>query len=174
MSEQVSYWLTVAEPDRVHWSEVIRSLARTFAAPVFEPHVTLYSAPLHVRDEPGEIIRAAAREFSEIILTATGIGHSEQFTKTLFIEFATKETLMKLSGELKRRSALPKNYELKPHLSLIYATLAPEVAQRLAAGLTVPSHVRFDAVKAMISRGPTQTRANVEAWQIVASAKLGQ
>jgi hypothetical protein len=141
--------------------------------PLFEPHVTLYSGLLHLNDRPDEIIRTVAREFSEIVLPATGIGHTEQFTKALFIEFATNESVAKLSGELKRRSSRPGDYELKPHLSLVYARLAPDVAQRFAGGLTVPSCVRFDTVKAMVSRGPTRMRADVEAWQIVASAKLG-
>jgi hypothetical protein len=172
MSEHISYWLTAAEPDRTHWSEVVRSLAKQFDAPLFEPHVTLYSAPLHTSDKPEEIIRAVAREFSEIVLPATGIGRTEQFTKTLFIEFATNEALAKLSGELKRRSSLPGDYELKPHLSLIYARLTPDVAQRLAKELPMPAHVRFDTVKAMVSGGLTRTRADVEAWRIVGSAKL--
>jgi hypothetical protein len=33
MNAHVSYWLTAAEPDQTHWSEVIRSLARLFNAP---------------------------------------------------------------------------------------------------------------------------------------------
>lgn len=172
MNELASYWLTAAEPDRTHWSEVVRSLATQFDAPLFEPHVTLYSGPLHSTDQPDEIIRAVAEEFSEIVLNATGIGHTEQFTKTLFIEFAMNEALAKLSGELKRRSAQPDDYELKPHMSLIYARLAPDIIQRLATELPMPSQVRFDTVKAMVSRGPTRSRADVEAWQIVASAKL--
>lgn len=172
MNEHVSYWLTAAEPDKTHWSEMIRSLAKRFDAPIFEPHVTLYSGPLHSRDQPEEIIRAATRELSEIILDATGIGHSGQFTKTLFIEFVANEALKKLSSELKQRSSLANDYELKPHLSLIYAALAPETRQRLVNELPMPAQVRFNAVKAMVSRGPTQSRQDVEAWRIVASAEL--
>jgi hypothetical protein len=172
MSEHVSYWLTAAEPDRTRWSEVIRTLATQFDAPLFEPHVTLYSGPLHSSDRPGKILRAATGKISEIVLNTTGIGRTEQFTKALFIDFTTNEVLAKLGGELKRRSALPGDYELKPHLSLIYATLASGVTQRLAEELLVPPCVRFDSIKAMVSRGPPRTRADVEAWQIVASAKL--
>ena len=172
MSEHVSYWLTAAEPDRTHLRELVRSLAKQFNAPLFEPHVTLYSGRLHSSEKPSEVIRAAARATSEIILRTAGIGHTEHFTKTLFIEFATNEALAKLSGELKRLSKLPSDYELKPHLSLIYARLAPDVAQRITKELPMPAHVRFDTVKAMVSGGPTRTRGDVEYWRIVASAKL--
>src|SRR5947207_1073455 len=168
MSERVSYWLTAAEPDRTHWNGIIRSLAARFDAPIFEPHVTVYSGALHSNDNPEEIVRTATREFSEIVMHAIGIGHTEQFTKTLFIEFTANEALTKLSGELKRRSALAEDYELKPHLSLLYATLAPETRQRLAHEFSAPSRVRFDTVKAMVSRGTTRTRMDVEAWRIVA------
>src|SRR6185503_3350898 len=91
---------------------------------------------------------------------------------TLFIEFATSELLTKLSAELKRRSSPPNDYDLKPHLSLIYAALAPEVTQRIAGELSIPARVRFNAVRAMLSRGSTRTRADVEAWRIVASVGL--
>jgi hypothetical protein len=172
MSEHVSYWLTAAEPDKAYWTEIVRSLATRFDAPIFEPHVTLYSGPLSSSERPDEIIHAATRETSEIVLNTTGIGHTEQFTKTLFVEFATNEAIVKISDELKRHSALPGDYELKLHLSLIYATLAPDVANRLGRELSVPSRVRFGTVKAMVSRGLTRAHANVEEWRIVASVGL--
>ena len=174
MSGHVSYWLTPAEPDRIHWDKIIRSLAAEFDAPIFEPHVTLYSAALNPDDHLGEIVRAAAAETPEVILEVAGISHSTQFTKTLFVEFAGNSALTNLSAELKLLSLRPGNYELKPHLSLIYAPLPPEVLKNLEHELSLPTHIRFDTVKAVVSGGLTRTRADVEAWQIVASAKLGE
>ena len=174
MNRHVSYWLTPAEPDRTHWDKIIRSLAVEFEAPIFEPHVTLYSTALSLNDRPDEIVRAAAANTSKVILQVTGIGHSPQFTKTLFVEFASNPALANLGAELKHRSSEPSDYELKPHLSLIYATLMPGVVKRLESELSLPAHIRFDTVKSMVSSGSTRTRADVEAWQIVASAKLGE
>ena len=152
---------------------MVRSLATRFDAPIFEPHVTLYSGPLGSTDQPDKIIREAAQSVSEIFLHVTGINHSEQFTKSLFIEFATNDALTKLSEALKRRSSQPIDYVLKPHLSLIYASLATETRQRLVNEFSVLSQVvRFDAVKAMVNAGPTRTRKDFETWRIVASARL--
>jgi 2'-5' RNA ligase len=172
MNERVSYWLIPTEPDKTQLTEMIRLLASRFDAPLFEPHVTLYSGPLDSTERPDDIIRAVARGASEIVLDTTGIGHTQQFTKTLFLEFAPNEALDKLSGELKRHSSMSDDYDFKPHLSLVYATLSPEVTQRLARELSVPRRIRFDTVKAIISQGPTRTRADVEAWRIVANEKL--
>jgi 2'-5' RNA ligase len=172
MNERLSYWLVPAEPDKARFAEIIRSLAKRFAAPAFEPHVTLYSGPRDARDNPQQIIGEVARGISQITLQTSGVGGSQEFTKTLFVEFAANDVLAKLSSELKRHSAQPNHYQLKPHLSLIYARLDSAMKEQLAKEISVPQRVRFDALKAIISRERTQSGEDVSAWRIVAQHSL--
>jgi hypothetical protein len=172
MKERISYWLVPVAGDKERVEEIIRQLAARFGAPVFEPHVTVYSGPLGPRDNLSEVVAATAMEISELVLQSNGIAHSERFTKTLFVEFAANEILTKLSEALKRRSAQPADYELKPHLSLIYAPLAPADRERFADEIVLPSTVRFDSLKAILSTEQVQTREDVEAWRVVAEQKL--
>jgi hypothetical protein len=172
MGERISYWLVPAEPDKAHLAQIISELAQRFDSPAFEPHLTLYSGPRDARDEPEEIIRAATHHFPPIALRTSGVGGSQEFTKTLFVEFCGTEPLLTLSEQLKRSSARPEPYALRPHLSLIYASLDARVKQQLVEKISVPPSVRFDAVKAIISRERTRSGEDVRAWRVVAEAPL--
>jgi hypothetical protein len=170
--ERLSYWLVPAEPDKAHFTNIILEMAKRFNAPPFEPHVTLYSGPRDARDNPDEIIRAATDGLAEIILRNSGIGGSQEFTKTLFVEFCANDPLLTLSERLKRGSARPGNYELRPHLSLIYAPLRAEATRGLAENISVPPVIRFNAVKAIVSRDRIRSGEDVRAWRVVAGKTL--
>jgi hypothetical protein len=172
MTERISYWLVPVARDKERFEDIIRRLAARFDAPVFEPHVTVYSGPLGPRENIADIVVSTAVKTSELELQSSGIAHSEQFTKTVFVEFAMNGVLAKLSGALKQRSAQPAHYELKPHLSLIYAPLAVPARERLAHELVLPGTVRFDALKAIVSSNQVRTREDVGAWRVVAASRL--
>jgi len=98
---------------------------------------------------------------------------SGKFTKTLFVQFAPDPTLAELSGDLRRVSVSPGDYELNPHLSLIYKEMDEETRRRLAASITLPfEEVTFDTVKAILSPAEVESRKEVEAWRVVAERKL--
>jgi hypothetical protein len=64
-------------------------------------------------------------------------------------------------------------YELKPHLSLLYKNLAAATRRELVATINVPlSEVTFDTIKAVRCVSPTKSSADVEAWRVVAAASL--
>lgn len=115
----------------------------------------------------------AARECKLIGLTPLGIDQSDEFIKTLFVQFAVSAELSKLSGIIREAANDSSECELKPHLSLLYKNLAASSRCELAASIDIPlSEVAFDAIKAVRCVSPTQSRADVEAWQVVAAASL--
>ena len=174
MSERISYWLVPAEPDDEELRYIMCDIDGWIIDAVsFDPHVTLYSGRLVPSDDVPAILESATRGISEITLRATGIGHSEQFTQTLFVEFAFNEVLLQLSHLFKQLSSQPSDYGLKPHLSLVYANLSAEVREYFAGKTSVPPLVRFDRVKAIKSRWQIRTPEDVEAWRVVAEARLG-
>lgn len=170
--QRISCWLVPAQPDKSRLQRIIFALANRFDAPRFEPHVTIYSGGRAARDDVAEILAGVTREVSEIVLNATGIGHSTEFTKTLFLQLAPDERLMKMCRDFKRLSRQPSDYDVNPHLSLLYANLPPETKSALAHELMHPPAIRFDVVKAIVSGSRTQTRQDVEAWRIVAEGRL--
>jgi 2'-5' RNA ligase len=168
----IAYWLIPSEPAHSFFQRTINDLARRYDAPVFEPHVTIHVG-VDRADAAEKTLRRAARECTLIGLTPLGIDQSDQFIKTLFVQFALSAELRKISDIIREAANDSSPYELKPHLSLLYKNLAAATRRKLAASISVPlSEVTFNAIKAVRCVSPTQSRADVEAWHIVAAAFL--
>ena len=81
--------------------------------------------------------------------------------------------LSKINGIMREAANDSSQYELKPHLSLLYKNLAAATRRELAASINVPlSEVTFDAIKAVRCVSPTESGADIEAWRVVAAASL--
>jgi 2'-5' RNA ligase len=168
----IAYWLIPAEPARSFFQGLINELAQQHGAPVFEPHVTVFVGGNH--------IGAAHRALSQVALEAEptnmktlGIDQSDEFIKTLFVKFAPNRRLRRINETIGDAAKDSSRYDLKPHLSLLYKTMPAATRRDLAASIGVPySDVSFDAVKTVRCVSPTQTRGDVEAWRLLASAKL--
>ena len=168
----IAYWLIPSEPAHSFFRRMINDLARRCDAPVFEPHVTI-----HVGADRAEAAKNglgdASRECKLIGLKPLGIDQSDEFIKTLFVQFAMSAELSKIHGIIRQAANDSSRYDLKPHLSLLYKKLAVATRYDLAASINVPlSEVTFDAIKAVRCVSLTQSRSDVEAWQVVAAAAL--
>ena len=168
----IAHWLIPAEPAHGFFQGVINDLARRYDAPLFEPHVTVHVASNRA-DAAETAISEAARACKLIKLKALEIGHSSKFIKILFVQFALNRELRQLNERIRNAARDSSHYKLKPHLSLLYKKM-PAVARReLADSIMAPfSEVIFDSLKAVRCISPTQNRADVEAWRVVAAASL--
>jgi hypothetical protein len=168
----ITYWLCPAEPARSHFGALISDLAARFDAPVFEPHVTVYVTKAE-RETPGEVLGNLLPKRPPCRLSVLGLNYSDNFTQTLFVRFALHADLTRLSEDLRRASAAQSDYELNPHLSLLYKTMDPETKRGLAGAITLPFRdATFDTVKAVLSPAEIKSRHEVEAWRVVAERKL--
>ncbi|MGC2626025.1 MAG: hypothetical protein WA269_04235 [Candidatus Udaeobacter sp.] len=168
----IAYWLVPSEPACSFFQRTINDLARRCDAPVFEPHVTIHIGA--DRDDAAkDALAAAARECKLIGLKPLGIDQSDEFIKTLFVQFAMSAELRKINGIIRDTANDSSQYELKPHLSLLYKNLAAATRCELAASIDVPlSAVTFDAIKAVRCVSPAESSADVEAWRVIAAASL--
>jgi 2'-5' RNA ligase len=168
----IAYWLIPAEPAHTFFQGIINDLARRYDAPVFEPHVTI-----HVGTNRADLTETAltqtAREGKPVRLKPVDIDQSDEFVKTLFIQF-------ELSGELRQMNEIIRNaaqdssqYQLKPHLSLLYKNMTAATRCELAASIKVPfSEISFDGLRAIRCISPTLSRADVETWRVMKAASL--
>jgi hypothetical protein len=168
----IAYWLMPAEPARGYFEKVIADLAAKHDAPVFEPHLTIYVGSNRLKAIE-EILSQAAIDCEPIQLEVLEVRHSEEFTKTLFVQFRSNAKLQRLKETIREASQTPSAYQLEPHLSLLYRKM-PILAQReLAGSIKLPfSTVAFDSIKAVRCVSPTCNRADVEAWRIIATKAL--
>src|SRR6266404_7066618 len=169
----VTYWLTPAEPARSYFASVISDLAARFEAPVFQPHLTIYVTKPEKKNAGTSLKHALTDCRGAYRLSISGIDHSDEFTKTVFVQFEPDEELTRLSANFRRASGAHREYELNPHLSLIYKTMSHETKKEIARSLTFPfEDVLFYSAKAVISPAKIESRADVEGWRIVAEQRL--
>ena len=168
----IAYWLIPSEPARSFFQRIINDLARRCDAPVFEPHVTIHVGADRA-DAAKNALGDAARECKLIGLPPLGIDQSDEFTKTLFVDFPVRAELQKINSIVRQATNDSSHYQLKPHLSLLYKNLAAPTRRELAASINVPfSEVTFDAIKAVRCVSPAESGADVEAWHVVAAGSL--
>ena len=168
----IAYWLIPAEPARSFFQEVINDLARRYDAPVFEPHLTVHVGSNRA-DAAESSISEAAHACKPIKLKTLEIGHSSEFIKTLFVQFALNTELRQLNEMIRNAAQDSSHYELSPHLSLLYKKMPAAARCELAASIKLPfSEVSFDRLGAMHCLSPTQSRADVEAWRVVATTSF--
>jgi hypothetical protein len=108
------------------------------------------------------------------VLLSLEVSGSSEFTKTLFVRFAVTTQLQRLSQSIRFAAQDSSDYQLNPHLSLLYKTISIQHRQLLTDSIDVPfPEVTFDSLKAVRCVSPTQSRADVEAWRVVAEKPLG-
>jgi 2'-5' RNA ligase len=168
----IAYWLIPTEPARSFFQGLINDLARRYNAPVFEPHVTIHVGANRA-DAAEKALLKAARNCRPVELRSLEVDHSSEFIKTLFVRFALNTRLQRLNEIIRNAAQDSSEYQLQPHLSLLYKKM-PAVARRESADSIKArlSEVIFDAVKAVRCISPTQSRADVEAWCVVAETSL--
>ena len=163
----IAFWLIPAEPAHSLFQGIINDLSRRFGAPAFEPHLTI-----HVEADRADLAEPAveqvARECELVRLKPLEINQSDEFIKTLFVEFGMTAELRHINEIIRDVVGDSLKYELKPHLSLLYNKMPAATRRELAASITVPcSEIGFDSLKAVRCVSPTQTREDVEAWRVV-------
>ena len=104
-----------------------------------------------------------------IELTIHSIRVSEQFTKTLFVQFERSGPLQELGDRIWKASGAPDRYVIDPHLSLLYASLAAEKKKALVDEIKFPfREVGFSSICAVRCARPTATAAEVGQWRLLA------
>jgi len=168
----IAYWLIPSEPAHSFFQGIINDLARRYDAPVFEPHLTVHVGANRA-GAGQQALGGVTRECTPITLKPLDIDHSDEFIKTLFVQFALSNELQQIDDIIRRAAGDSSQYDLKPHLSLIYTNMAPATRRKVAASIRVPfSEVTFGGIKAVRCVSPTRTSSDVKAWRVVAAASL--
>jgi putative hydrolase of the HAD superfamily len=169
---RISFWLVPAGSFKAIFEDWITRLGAPFGAPLFEPHVTVFSGSYREEDI-ADILQDAASSAPEIHLAIQGIGHSPVFTKAVFVELASSADLVALSERLKQRQEIKSAYELCPHISLLYAHLDSSTRQELARTVSIDGgKVAFDTLRAVATCGQTNSNFDVERWKTIGSVRL--
>ena len=168
----ITFWLIPKEPERELFREYIRILAERFEAPKFEPHMTVGSGSFDtVRAE--WILSQVTKGQPQVRLKIRGIEYSDEYTKTLTVQFEETGELQRLVGALCEFGEAA-GWHFDPHLSLIYQKMSMVEQQEMARSVKFPfQDVLFDSIATVACASPTETREDVESWKVLATRVLG-
>jgi 2'-5' RNA ligase len=173
LKNKVSFWLIPSEEDRIFFQEIIDTLSQEYDAPAFTPHVTIYSGEYTQDESVAELIEKATQDVQSFSLKLDKLLYTEEFTKTVFVQFHPNPLLRKISDTLGCNSKNPSEFSLNPHLSLIYKHLSEEIKKKLMSSISLPkSEVFFNEVRAISTPGKVQGRDDVERWKLICNRKL--
>jgi 2'-5' RNA ligase len=169
----IAYWLIPTEPARSFFQGVINDLARRYNAPVFEPHMTIHVGPDGVEAEV--VIAKGVSGCRVAQAKVLKVCESGEFIKTLFVQFALDRKLQQFNETIRHAAQDSSDYQLNPHLSLLYKKMSILARRQLAHSIKLPfSEVTFESIKAVRCVSPTRSHADVEAWRVVAVKSLGE
>lgn len=169
----IAYWLIPAEPARSFLERTISNLARRYNAPVFESHMTIHVGSDRVEAE--EVIAKAVSGCRLAQAKVLQVCESDEFIKTLFVQFALDRKFQQLNETIRDAAQDSSDYQLNPHLSLLYKKMSTVARRQLAHSIRLPfSEVTFESIKAVRCVSPTTDRGDVEAWRVVAAKSLGE
>lgn len=166
----VVYWLTPARAERELFCSIIRILSGELDAPLFEPHLTLFSI-----SQDRQLARKRLREVdaSSLSLSVRDVQFSAAFTKTIFVRFGPSAALNRLVSIMQRSAGKPLRKISEPHLSLCYKKLPMKSKRELVSAIKLPlREVVFDCVKAVVCPMPSRTADDVKAWQVIGAKTL--
>jgi 2'-5' RNA ligase len=161
------------EPLRSKLRSIIRRLAASLDAVEFEPHLTVYCGP-STDAEARAVAHVIAKQFSPIELTADRLGHTERYTKTLFVQFQESAAVRQIFEAAAAGHSRQSNYILNPHLSLLYKTLPEAERRELCETLEAPmGDYRFDRIRMIETELPIEDAGPVRRWRVVCDEAVG-
>jgi putative hydrolase of the HAD superfamily len=147
---------------------MILDLSREYAAPAFEPHVTLASGIVGPARQVASKMAELARRIPPFTVRLTEIDFLDEYFRCLFVRVATTHPIMMANKAAREVFSLEQQPVFMPHLSLLYADLPSGVKEKIVASLGRRLELEFKVSGLHLYL----TKGKVAAWRRVASLRL--
>lgn len=171
---RVAFWLVPESGPRTTMRQLIHDFAERYRAPVFEPHVTLFSCPRTPGQEELAHLARLARGTAPLTLSVDSQAMTaDLLAKTLYLPVAEIPALESLQHSLCQTLPASSPYQFEPHLSLLYQALTEAERQQLTAEVQWSAKpVRFAELRAMAIPQQLQAVEDFLGWQPLLVARL--
>lgn len=150
-------------------ARIIQDLSARTGMPPFEPHVTLLGRIAGQEAELVERTRRLAQGIPSFAVTGIALEHGEQFFRCVYLAVLLAPALETARTEAERHFGRDGNAEpYRPHLSLVYGSLPPELRNQLCMAADGALPQRFVAARLQLVAGAPDYRD----WRTVASFGL--
>jgi hypothetical protein len=170
---RVAFWLVPQLEERKKLQSLIVELAERFSAPVFVPHVTVYSCWRSDQQRELAVIAGLADNCQPITMALLGLAEKDRLTQTLFCELQKSTALTRLSHSLGEGISRSAGHDLEPHLSLLYQNLPASVRETLVHETMIPlQEIRCDELWAVAIPGQLNAPDDFRGWQTLLIRRL--
>jgi 2'-5' RNA ligase len=128
---------------RQQLAKTIFDLSREYAAPAFEPHVTLAGGIVGPTREVAAKMRDLAKRIPPFAVRLTTVDGLEEYFRCVFVRVATTHPIMKANKAAREVFGLGQQPAFMPHLSLLYGSLPASVKRRIIASLGWQAELEF-------------------------------
>ena len=174
---QYSVWLVPSKKDLDNLSHLIRDIASSQNSQTFVPHITIFG---NIKKNKKSVINETKIIFADhrsATLKITNLNQSEDFFKTVFIEFEVSKFLQSAFLQLKNKFRDSTSYAekpFKPHLSLIYKNLSEKKRISIINSLRLKKSYSFNQIYIASPRNVYRGWYDIKSWKLLRIAKLSK
>ncbi|CAI8341649.1 MAG: Uncharacterised protein [Synechococcus sp. MIT S9220] len=152
--------------------ELSKQACRGLHAYRLPPHITFYSDRLNSEATAIDRLRHIAENSKPVLLRPRTIEAGPLFTMSVVLRFGANKELNHWYQLLRARSPNKLDYNLDPHLSLIYSDEALIRKQAMARQLPLPSPALFNRIRAVRHPLTISTAADIKAVTTIDESML--
>jgi len=158
---KISVWLTIKPADEYQLTKSIEKLADRYNAPVFKPHITIYSPVIGDVTSISEICTALFENAESFKVYSSSVKQSADLWKTAYIDLMIHPRLSQMNQFFNQRVNGESEYIFSPHISLIYKQISPVIRERIVATFKPQQYYTVSGA-ALVN-----TEKAVNSWQIL-------
>ena len=170
MNFDISLWLIPKKEQEKQIEKTINSLTIKYSVFSFIPHITIYHfGTISILNDINSFIDKKLAKTHRFNLDFERIDFSDIFTKTLFAKYKINTSLIDLYKTFHNKYKGIKDYQLTPHLSLIYKTNMNKGDKlKEAQNITLPLKITIDRLYVITKKnGDIKIDKDVLQWKIV-------
>jgi len=173
MSRIYSMWLSMDEPAKSSLARIITQLCSEYNAVPFEPHLTLISGKFDDFNDLVIQIDQFFEDFSPLVLSIQKINFSEDFFKTLFLQFESSNQLNSLYQRAKSTLTKTRSKVFFPHISLLYKNMHIKEKEKLSQSITLTlTQVCLNQIKIVTPKKNDTDWYDIENWHVIYKSSI--
>jgi len=139
-------WLLFITRDKRYLEKIIRNLCKSYEAPEFQPHITIYgllNAKIGVLK--GAVVESIA-ELKPFTVKTAELSYSDDIWKSIFVNVEFNQNLRLIYTRLNRKLGKYSYYELIPHVSLIYKKMDESDKKKIIDSIKMKKELGIDKI----------------------------
>ncbi len=164
--------MTFSKKDEKFLRGIITTLAKTYDAPVFRPHLTIYGGAKTTEEKAKRGIARVITGMNPFEIFVNKLDYTDDLFKTVFLSMHDHPLLSHINWDLRETIDPFGTYSFQPHISLIYKKLPEKIKKDIITSLDIKQSFRVESIT-LTTPGKNRDNWNViEEWEEIDEKKL--